>query len=208
MKHLAFYFDSNSCSGCKTCQIACKDKNDLPLGVLWRRVYEVTGGDWLADGNIWRQNIFAYNVSMSCNHCQEPVCLKNCPTSAISKREDGIVEIDPNRCVGCKYCQWVCPYGALQFNPAKGVMTKCNLCVDYVDQGKTPSCVDACPMRALDFGEYDELVEKYGDNGDIFPLPDREFTDPSILVNPHRNAGKIILSQPCSVANFEETKLQ
>lgn len=208
MTQLAFFFDSNSCSGCKTCQIACKDKNDLPLGVLWRRVYEVTGGDWVPCGKVWQQHITAYNLSMSCNHCQEPVCLKNCPTGAISKRDDGIVEIDPNRCVGCKYCQWVCPYGAPQFNPEKGVMTKCNLCADYVSQGKNPSCVDACPMRALDFGEYNELVEKYGDRGDIFPLPDRGLTQPSILVNPHRAQGKTGLVTSLSVGNFEETTLQ
>jgi anaerobic dimethyl sulfoxide reductase subunit B (iron-sulfur subunit) len=208
MNQLAFYFDANCCSGCKTCHIACKDKNDLPLGVLWRRVYEVTGGDWIHDGKIWRQNIFAYNVSMSCNHCKEPVCLKNCPATAITKRPDGIVEINSEKCLGCKYCQWVCPYGAPQFNSEKGIMTKCNLCADYVDEGKNPSCVDACPMRALDFGDYDELVKKYGDSDDIFPLPDRHHTEPSMLVNPHRNSQNADSKMIPEISNFEETKLQ
>jgi len=208
MKRLAFYFDSDCCSGCKTCHIACKDKNDLPLGVLWRRVYEVTSGDWKTDGKVWYQNIIAYNVSMSCNHCEEPVCLKNCPATAITKRTDGIVEINPDKCLGCKYCQWVCPYGAPQFNPEKGTMTKCNLCADYVDEGKNPSCVDACPMRALDFGEYDGLVKKYGDRGNIFPLPSRYHTEPSILVNPHRCLKNADIEIIPGISNFEETKLQ
>ena len=69
MTRLAFYFDSSTCSGCKTCQMACKDKNDLPVGQLWRRVYEVTGGSWKKDGAAWQQDIFAYNLSLSCNIC-------------------------------------------------------------------------------------------------------------------------------------------
>ncbi len=181
MKRPAFYFDANACSGCKTCQIACKDKNDLPPGVRWRRVYEITGGEWVKQGKAWKNNVFAYNISLACNHCEEPVCVKVCPTKAIHKHENGIVDIDPLKCMGCKYCEWACPYGAPQFNKAAGIMTKCNLCADYVEEGKNPSCVDACPMRAMDFGEYDGLVEKYGNQGDIYPLPNRHHTEPSIL---------------------------
>lgn len=199
---LAFYFDANACSGCKTCQIACVDKNDLPLGVLWRRVYEVTGGDWKRQGAAWTHNLYAYNVSLACNHCEEPVCLKSCPAKAIVKREDGIVLIDHKKCMGCRYCEWVCPYGSPQFNAEKGVMTKCNLCVDYVEVGRNPSCVDSCPMRAMDFGEYDVLVEKYGDKGDIYPLPNRHHTEPSILVHPHRSASKVEMEKP-QIANLE-----
>jgi len=205
MKRLAFYFDADACSGCKTCQIACKDKNDLPLGVLWRRVYEVSGGEWKKQGKAWVNNVYAYNVSLACNHCEEPVCLKVCPTKAIFKRENGIVEIDALKCMGCKYCQWVCPYGAPQFNESCGVMTKCNMCADYVEMGKNPSCVDACPMRAMDFGEYDELIEKYGEQGDIYPLPNRHHTEPSILVHPHRSSDNVKLEQP-EISNLEEVR--
>ena len=188
MSRLAFFFDSSTCSGCKACQVACKDKNDLPVGKLWRRVYEVTGGGWKQEGASWVQDVFAYNLSLSCNHCADPICAKNCPTRAIRQREDGIVLIDPSSCIGCKYCAWACPYGAPQFNTKSGVMGKCDLCVDYVDQGKRPSCVDACPMRALDFGEYDELVSKYGDPAHVYPLPQPSITRPSIVVRAHRNA--------------------
>lgn len=202
MSRLAFFFDSSTCSGCKTCQVACKDKNDLPVGQVWRRVYEVTGGGWKKTGPSWTQDVFAYNLSLSCNHCEDPICAKNCPTRAIQKREDGIVLIDQDSCIGCKYCAWACPYGALQFNPEKGVMGKCDLCADYVDQGKNPSCVDACPMRALDFGDYEDLLSKYGEPSHIHPLPDPSITRPSILVRPHRSAG----GADATVSNVEEVK--
>lgn len=70
----AFYFDSSSCSGYKACQIACKDKHGLRVGILWRRVYEVTGGGWEQRGAAWIHDVFAYNVSLACNHCQRPIC--------------------------------------------------------------------------------------------------------------------------------------
>lgn len=203
MKRLAFYFDSSACSGCKTCQMACKDKNNLAPGQVWRRVYEVSGGSWQKQGTAWKQDVFAYNLSMSCNHCEDPICAKNCPTKALWKREDGIVQIDQNLCIGCKYCSWVCPYGAPQFDPQKGVMGKCDLCADYIDQGKNPSCVDACPMRALDIGDYKELVEKHGAPDHIYPLPDNSITGPSICIKAHPNANK---PDP-RVTNIEEVKL-
>lgn len=203
MKRLAFYFDSSACSGCKTCQMACKDKNDLGPGQVWRRVYEVTGGDWEKQGSTWKQNIFAYNLSMSCNHCDDPICAKNCPTKALHKREDGIVQIDQDLCVGCKYCAWVCPYGAPQFNPDKGVMGKCDFCADYIDEGKRPSCVDACPMRALDCGEYEALLNKYGSSEHIYPLPDQTITLPSFFVKAHKSAKGL---NP-QIANIEEVKI-
>jgi anaerobic dimethyl sulfoxide reductase subunit B (iron-sulfur subunit) len=202
MTRLAFFFDSSTCSGCKTCQMACKDKNDLPTGQLWRRVYEVSGGGWRKDGANWNQDVFAYNLSLSCNHCEDPICAHNCPTRAIRKREDGIVQIDQGSCIGCKYCSWVCPYGAPQFDPGKGVMGKCDLCADYIDQGKNPSCVDACPMRALDFGDYDELVGKYGEPGHVYPLPSPAITDPSVVIRAHKDAGG---AEP-GVSNIEEVK--
>lgn len=202
MTRLTFFFDSSACSGCKTCQMACKDKNDLPVGQVWRRVYEVTGGGWKKEGSAWRQDIFAYNLSLSCNHCEDPICAKNCPTRAIQKREDGIVQIDQSACIGCKYCSWVCPYGAPQFNAEKGVMGKCDLCAEYVDQGKNPSCVDACPMRALDFGDYTDLVSKYGEPDHIYPLPAPSITGPSVVIRAHENA----TGADPGVANIEEVK--
>ena len=138
-----FYLDTSCCTGCKACQIACKDKNDLPVGVLWRRVVEVQGGEWLPRSDAWLTNVFAYFVSAACMHCELPICAEVCPTRAITRREDGIVTIDPGRCMGCRYCEMACPYKAPQFDPVSGVMTKCDFCYDLLDDGKSPACVAA-----------------------------------------------------------------
>jgi anaerobic dimethyl sulfoxide reductase subunit B (iron-sulfur subunit) len=139
----AFYFDSSSCSGCKACQVACKDRHDLKTGLLWRRVYEVTGGDWIRMGEAWQSRVFTYNISISCNHCEKPICAYVCPAGAISKREDGIVLINPDRCIGCRYCSWACPYDAPQYDARAGIMTKCDFCVEDLDIGLMPVCVAA-----------------------------------------------------------------
>ncbi|MBN1820603.1 MAG: dimethylsulfoxide reductase subunit B [Prolixibacteraceae bacterium] len=201
-KQMAFYFDSSACSGCKTCQVACKDKNDLPVGIRWRRVYEISGGGWEQEGDTWVSKVSSYFLSLSCNHCANPVCLTSCPTEAIVKRDDGIVVIDPERCMGCRYCEWVCPYSALQFDKQKGQMTKCDFCFDYLEEGKQPSCVAACPMRALDFGEIEVLKGKYGDTINIYPLPDPKICNPSLLITPHKNAD----ADSYEIVNREEVK--
>ena len=189
---LGFYFDQTMCTGCKACQIACKDKHDLPVGVNWRRVAEYSGGDWMkqADGS-YTQNTFAYYVSMACNHCEDAVCQKVCPTTAMSRREDGTVYVDATKCVGCRYCEWACPYSAPQFNAETGHMTKCDLCFDYRESGQAPACVDACPARALDWGPIDELRAKYGDQNAFEPLPDPSTTRPNLVIKPHRDAQPI-----------------
>lgn len=163
IKNPAFYFNSELCTGCKACMIACIDKHNLSKGVLWRRVLEFSGGEWLPVGDAYEQNVFAYYVSLSCNHCERPVCAEGCPTQAMHKDENGIVSIDEERCVGCRYCEWNCPYGAPQFDPVRKKMTKCDFCRDYLEQGQPPACVAACPCRALDYGEYDDLRARYGE---------------------------------------------
>jgi DMSO reductase iron-sulfur subunit len=149
----AFTFDASACTGCKACQVACKDKNNLPNGVLWRRVFEVSGGDWIQAGNAWENSVFAYNLSIGCNHCVHPKCAGVCPTDAYVQRDDGVVYIDESKCMGCGYCAWACPYAVPQYNPELRHMTKCNFCFDEIDQGKAPACVAACPMRVLEFVE-------------------------------------------------------
>ena len=202
-KQYAFYFDASSCSGCKTCQVACKDKNDLDVGILWRRVYEINGGQWFKRDNAWLPMIVSYNISMACNHCENPSCVDACPTGAMYKRKDGIVLIDESKCIGCKYCQWACPYGAPQYDESKGVMTKCNLCFDFIEEGKNPTCVDACPMRALDFGELKKLRKKYGDVADIHPLPSASITKPAIVLTPHKDS-EYAKEKGAVVSNREE----
>lgn len=188
----AFYFNSSTCTGCKACMAACKDKNDLPVGINWRRVTEYGGGSWVADPLnpqfMIPNNVFAYSLSVACMHCEGALCVDVCPAKAMYKRADGLVLINAQQCIGCRYCEWACPYGAPQFNEAKGVMTKCDFCQDLQAQGLNPACVDACVMRALEFGELDELRAKYGESAAIDPLPSAEITKPSFVVTLHRHA--------------------
>lgn len=191
-KQMAFYFDASACIGCKTCELACKDKNDLPIGVRLRRVFEYGGGSWMErDGVLVPNQVFSYFVSSACMHCEDPACVKACPTGAMHKREeDGIVLIDSNKCIGCRYCEWACPYGAPQFNESTGIMAKCNFCEDLQANGEKPACVASCPQRSLDYGELDELRAKYGDLDAIEPLPDSSLTKPALVVTPHRYSQK------------------
>ena len=186
-KQLAFSVDIGSCTGCKACQIACKDKNNLPIGVRWRRVFQYEGGEWIKqDGEMIPSNVYAYAVSSACMHCENAICMDVCPSAAISKRADGIVLIDQDKCIGCRYCSWACPYGAPQFNEDLGVMTKCNMCVDLVDKGERPACVESCPYRAMDFGPLDELRQKHGIFAAPAPLPETSLTKPSVVYRPNR----------------------
>lgn len=203
VKQFVFYYDSTSCSGCKTCQMACKDKNNLEVGRKWRRDYEVSGGEWVQAGNSWIPNVYAYNILTGCNHCEHSICLDVCPTQAIHKREDGIVLIDQGKCGGCEYCSLACPYEAPQYNKQAGKMSKGDFCYDYIDQGKSPACVDAYPMRVLEFGELNDLIAKYGQSDDISPLPASTLTTALLVISPHKDSRKAA-GHSCQIANREE----
>ena len=189
MKQYGFYFDSDRCTGCKTCELACKDYKDLGTDVNFRRIYEYTGGTWnqQSDG-CWHQDVFAYYMSISCNHCENPACTAVCPTGAMHKNEDGFVIVNEETCIGCRYCHMACPYDAPQYDAQKGHMTKCDGCYSRVKAGQKPICVDACPLRALDFAPIDELRAKYGELASIAPLPPAEITHPNLVVKPNKNS--------------------
>lgn len=189
-KQQAFYFDASACIGCKSCEIACKDKNNLPVGVRLRRVVEQGGGHWeMIDGFAQPVGIYTYFVSSACMHCEDPACVNVCPTGAMYKRdEDGLVLINHDKCIGCNNCALACPYGAPQYNPSAGQMAKCDFCASL--NGETPACVATCPQRALNFGDLDELREQYGDECELAPLPSGDLTHPSFVMTPHRYSKK------------------
>lgn len=175
---LGFYFDMNMCIGCRTCQIACKDKNDLDVGIIFRRVLTFETGTY--------PEAKSYNYSGTCNHCAEPKCVEGCPTGAMHIAEDGTVQHNADKCIGCKYCTWNCPYGVPQYVAKLGKVRKCDSCKDLRDAGGNPACVDACLMRCLKFGDLDELRKEYGPGlvQEITVLPSAEKTNPSVLINP------------------------
>lgn len=178
MGQLGFYFDMTRCTGCRCCQMACKDKNDLPVGVLFREVTDFEGGVF--------PQVWAASLSMACNHCDDPQCAKNCPVAAYSKDpETGLVLQDTWMCIGCKKCTVACPYGAPAYNAADDIVRKCNGCIDWLQNGLQPACVGACSTRALQFGDIDELRGRYGDRPlscDAQGLPDSELTHPNVLI--------------------------
>lgn len=183
-----FHIDANACTGCKACAMACKDKNAVQRGVKLRKVIDYAGGSWReGDGVCTPVNVFNYSVSLSCNHCASPECVKACPTSAMTKDpETGIVSNRHDICIGCGMCRIACPYDAPRVVPDFGYTYKCDMCADLVGEGLNPACVDACVMRCLHFGDLDELRARYGSNVDIEPLPSSELTHPSIVITKSR----------------------
>ena len=151
-KQHGFYFTADNCIGCHACESACAEKNETPAHLAFRSVGYVEGGSY--------PDFQRMNISMACNHCDDPVCLKGCPTLAYTKHtEYGAVLQDPDTCFGCGYCTWVCPYNAPQLDPVKGQVSKCNMCVDRLEVGLKPACVSACVGNALDFGVIEDIPE-------------------------------------------------
>lgn len=173
-KQHGFHFTADNCIGCHACEAACSEKNDLPPHLSFRSVGYLEGGTYPEYKRL--------NISMACNHCDDPVCLKGCPTRAYTKfAEYGAVLQDPDICFGCGYCTWVCPYNAPQFDPVKGEVSKCNMCIDRLEVGLKPACAAACLGGALDFG----IIESTPENRDQkkisipgFPAP--EITHPNV----------------------------
>ena len=190
MSQLAFYVNSDSCITCKACGLACKDKNDLAQGRKFRKIYSQGAGGWSFAGNgaAIPNGVFSYSVSVSCNHCAMPLCLASCPSHAIIKRDDGIVYIDQELCDGCGECATACPYDAPSLDAESQKMDKCDFCMDLIDEGETPICTRACLMEALDFGDLEELKAKHSAAvSQVAPLPDAAETQPSLLIDAHRN---------------------
>ena len=184
-KQYGFVVDVSRCTGCRTCAVACKDAHNLPVGLNLRRVLEEASGSWRQDRmtGAWHQDVRAWYVSIACNHCENPACVKVCPTKAHYKRaEDGLVVIDRDKCIGCGMCAQACPYGAPQLDEKARKMMKCDGCLDRLEKGGAPTCVEACPQRAISFGEISELRRTFGTLAVTPPLPDPAQTRPALVI--------------------------
>lgn len=138
----AFVFEPARCTGCEACRVACAIENRLPLAMAWRQVHHANPAHlpWAP----------AFHLSMACNHCDRPACLEGCPAAAYTRDAGtGAVLLDEARCIGCRYCSWMCPYDAPRFDQAKGVTAKCTFCHSRLLAGQTPACSSTCPTGAL-----------------------------------------------------------
>lgn len=170
MARYAMVIDLTRCVGCQTCTIKCKQENHTAPGVMWHRLYDYEVGSYPGVRRVF--------LPRPCMHCANAPCLKVCPTGATYRRPDGLVLVDYDRCIGCKYCVTACPYEARCYNEGNagyfpeegltpfeelgkemhqpGVVEKCTFCVHRIDQGRPPACVEVCPTKARAFGDLDD----------------------------------------------------
>ncbi len=148
MTRFGFVIDQRSCIGCHACTVACKQENGVELGVFRTWVKYVEQGSFPDT-----QRSFSV---MRCNHCDDAPCIEICPTKALYRRADGIVDFDSDRCIGCKACLNACPYDALYIDPESHTAAKCNFCSHRVDEGLKPSCEIVCPTQAIISGDLDD----------------------------------------------------
>ena len=169
MARLGMVIDLKTCIECYACVVACKAENATPPEVFWCQVLEREDGQYPSARRVF--------LPVLCNHCAEPACVKACPTGATTQREDGIVLVDNDKCVGCRYCLIACPYQVRFYvdkirgyfgesltpyeevsyqKHREGVVEKCDFCVDRVDKGLEPACAQVCPVSCRHFGDLDD----------------------------------------------------
>ena len=139
-----FFYDNTRCTGCRTCEMACKDYKDLSATIAFRKVYDYEGGAWsdVGDGT-FTSDAFAYHVSISCNHCNNPVCTRVCPTGAMHKDELGLVWPDATKCIGCGYCTMFCVMDCILLQPDGFYTVDLDRCIGC------RSCKVNCPFEAV-----------------------------------------------------------
>ena len=176
MTRYGFVIDTTRCVGCNFCSMACKVENNLPEDVWWSRAYTDGGEVEQTPSGEWPDNLHMAFMTVGCQHCDNPACVKACPVGATYKDADtGIVRQDFDKCIGCRMCMAACPYNARVFNwnepvrdpdfnygdkdvpvRGKGVVEKCTLCKERTDRGDEPMCVRCCLSKARTFGDLDD----------------------------------------------------
>ncbi len=152
MANYGFVIDNRTCIGCHACTVACKSEHDVPIGVNRTHVKYIETGTY---PNSSRE----FSVHR-CNHCEDAPCTDICPTNALFTRDDGIVDFDSDRCIGCKACMQACPYDALHIDPNTSTAAKCNYCAHRIEHSYEPACVIVCPTESITSGDLDDPNSK------------------------------------------------
>ena len=160
MPNFGFLIDNRKCIGCHACTVACKSEHEVPIGVDRTWVKYIEKGAFPDNRRLF--------TVMRCNHCERAPCITICPVTALYRRDDGVVDFNSERCIGCKACMQACPYDALYIDPDSNTAAKCNFCTHRLDAGLEPSCVVVCPEQAIVSGDLDnpqstisKLIERH-----------------------------------------------
>ena len=176
-KHLGMVIDTGRCMACNSCAVACKVENNLPQGIWWNRIYNDGGPNLDSPAGKYPNLGKMMTITLACQHCENPACVKVCPVGATYKdSETGVVRQDYQKCIGCRMCMAACPYtGVRSFNweepkpmidfptgdinvekHQKHTVEKCTMCWHRLAQGYQPACIEACPARARYFGDFND----------------------------------------------------
>lgn len=194
--------DTKMCFGCTACAVACKSNNNLPNGVWWNRV-DTDGGSYADTARGTYPNLTMAHYPTSCQHCANPACVTVCPTGASFQREDGIVLVNTDECIGCESCVKACPYDVRTLNEATptfavdfalgdfdapehrgNTVEKCTFCANRLDRGDMPACMELCPGRARFWGDLDDpesAVSKAIEGRETMHLLEEAGTKPSVF---------------------------
>jgi len=143
-----FVIDHRKCIGCHACTVACKSENEVPIGTFRTWVKYIEKGEY--------PDTRRFFSVLRCNHCDDAPCITICPVTALFRRDDGIVDFNGDRCIGCKSCMQACPYDALYINPNTNTAEKCNFCAHRIESQLEPACVIVCPVQAIIAGDLDD----------------------------------------------------
>lgn len=190
-KQYTLLIDLDKCIGCKACQVACKIENNVDYGVFWTQVQSMGPVGKFPD-------LDYFYFPKQCQHCEDPLCVSVCPTKATYQTDDGIVLIDKDKCFGCQYCIWACPYGVRTLNPNTHMVEKCVLCAhrDY-EHGELPACVISCEGNCRYFGDINnpnsEIAKYYAAHANrAMKVHDQFETKPSVMyLKPRKGASRL-----------------
>ena len=172
--------DLNRCVSCLNCMVACKEANDVPIGNFWIKILRV-GPNPKFEGAEY-PDVEMYYLPVSCQHSQNPSCVEVCPTGASHKTDNGTIQVDKDKCIGCQFCVMACPYGVRYLNEEQGVVEKCTRCYQKTQEGELPACVISCGGRARWFGDMDkgwsDFKGSLGSNGEPLSFTDEDYIKP------------------------------